>query len=180
MPTTILKTKSPFKCLFGRSPDYKKLRIFGCQCYLWLKPYTTSKLQPKSMPCLFLGYSRSQNAYKCMFYLSQHVLFDECIFLFSTSAHVSVPSLSISSANTQDLAVLAVPSIGLIPSSHATVTDSAPAAPAPFTQPSFSPAQSQPAEIPPLNPLTAPTQSTHTHSMTTRSMNKIYKPKRLT
>ena len=82
MPTTILNNKSPFECLFGRLPNYKKLRIFGCQCYPWLKPYSTSKLQPKSKPCLFLGYSNSQNAYKCMdldtsrIYLSRHVVFD--------------------------------------------------------------------------------------------------------
>lgn len=31
----------------------------------WLKPYTKTKLRPKSMPCIFLGYSTSHNAYKC-------------------------------------------------------------------------------------------------------------------
>lgn len=43
----------------------KKLKPFGCLCYLWLSPYTTSKLQHRSIPCLFLGYSTSKSAYKC-------------------------------------------------------------------------------------------------------------------
>jgi len=40
-------------------------------------------MQPKSKPCLFLGYSKTQNAYQCFdpqtkkLFLSRHVLFDE-------------------------------------------------------------------------------------------------------
>jgi hypothetical protein len=28
MPTSILQNKSPFKCLFGHLPDYKKKYVF--------------------------------------------------------------------------------------------------------------------------------------------------------
>ena len=50
---------------------------------LLTKPYNTHKLQPKATPCLFVGYSPTQNAYKCLdpqahrLYLSRHVLFNE-------------------------------------------------------------------------------------------------------
>ena len=37
MPSSVLQNQSPFECLFGRLPDYTKMRIFGCQCYPWLK-----------------------------------------------------------------------------------------------------------------------------------------------
>ena len=102
MPSSILQNQSPFECLFGRLPDYTKMCIFGYQCYPWLKPYTTSKLQSKSIPCLFLGYSTTQSAYKCMdlnsslIYLSRNVVFYESHFPFSTFAPVNMPSLSIS------------------------------------------------------------------------------------
>ena len=46
MPTA---TK-PFRweILFPRSADYTSLKVFGCRCFPWLKPYTSSKLDPKS------------------------------------------------------------------------------------------------------------------------------------
>ena len=82
-PTPLLKHKSPFEVLFGQRPNYLKLRKFGCLCYPLTRPYNTHKLQPKSIPCIFLGYSQTQNAYKCMdpltnrLYISWHVTFDE-------------------------------------------------------------------------------------------------------
>jgi transposase InsO family protein len=33
LPTILHSRQSPFEILFGRVPDYHKLRIFGCQCY---------------------------------------------------------------------------------------------------------------------------------------------------
>lgn len=47
-------------------------------------------MQPKSVPCVFIGYSSGQNAYKCFdpqahkSYLSRQVLFDEHHTLLST------------------------------------------------------------------------------------------------
>ena len=82
-PTPLLKHKSPFEVLFGQRSNYLKLRKFGCLCYPLTRPYNTHKLQPKSIPCIFLGYSQTQNAYKCMdpltnrLYISRHVTFDE-------------------------------------------------------------------------------------------------------
>lgn len=55
--TLLLARKSPFEAIFNSVPDYHKLRVFGCQCYPWLVPYRSYKLQSKSRPCVFLGYS---------------------------------------------------------------------------------------------------------------------------
>ena len=82
-PTPLLQNCSPCEYLFGQLPNYLKLRKFGCLCYPLTRPYNTNKLQPKSRPCVFLGYSQTQNAYKCRdatinrLILSRHVLFDE-------------------------------------------------------------------------------------------------------
>ena len=45
LPTPILQNKSPFECLFHSSPNYSKLKIFGCLCYPWLRPYNTHELE---------------------------------------------------------------------------------------------------------------------------------------
>lgn len=83
LPTPTLNNQSPFFKLFNSTPNYKKLRSFGCLCYPWLRPYNSHKLQPKSIPCIFVDYSPSQSAYYCLdpltlkIYTSRHVRFFE-------------------------------------------------------------------------------------------------------
>lgn len=95
MPTVALSNQSAFSTLFKKEPNYKKLRSFGCLCYPWLKPYANNKLQPKSKPCIFVGYSPSQSAYYCMdktthrIYVSRHVRFIESVFPFADSNPLS-------------------------------------------------------------------------------------------
>ena len=82
-PTPLLQNKSPYEALFGQKPNYLKLKKFGCLCYPLTRAYNSNKMEPKSKPCIFLGYSPTQNAYKCFephtkkLYISRHVLFDE-------------------------------------------------------------------------------------------------------
>ncbi|KAA8538928.1 hypothetical protein F0562_025620 [Nyssa sinensis] len=110
-PTPLLHHKSPFQALFNQSPNYLKLKRFGCLCFPLTRPYNTHKLQPKSVPCLFVGYSSARNAYKCFdpttnrLYHSRHVLFDE-----TQNGPSTHPVLSSSSANAPPLNV-ASPSV---------------------------------------------------------------------
>lgn len=39
-PTPVLSLQSLYQKLFSKPPNYDKLRIFGCSCYPWLRPYT--------------------------------------------------------------------------------------------------------------------------------------------
>lgn len=94
-PTTTLQGRSPFQVLLRGNPNYKKLKIFGCLCFPWLTPYNNSKLDPKSKPCVFIGYCTQQSAYKCLdpqtsrVYITRHVIFDETIFPLATSQTAS-------------------------------------------------------------------------------------------
>ena len=89
MPTWILHSKSPFESLFHAPLNYNKLKTFGCLSYPWLCPYAQHKLDQRYKPCVFLRYSTTQSAYKCLdlstnkIYLSYHVRFVEDVFLFS-------------------------------------------------------------------------------------------------
>lgn len=87
MPKINLSMISSFEKLFGHSPNLFKLRIFGCLCYPWLRPYTSNKLDARLTPCVFLGYSLTQSAYYCydssskkMYVSGRHVTFVEDIF----------------------------------------------------------------------------------------------------
>jgi hypothetical protein len=91
LPTTAIQTACPHLDLFGSAPSYEHLHVFGCMCY----PNTTAtaphKLSPRSIRCVFLGYSVDHKGYRCLDLLtnrlivSQHVLFDEDSFPLTAS-----------------------------------------------------------------------------------------------
>lgn len=90
LPTPILSNITPFQKLFHLSPNYQKLCTFGCLCFPWLRPYAPDKLQNRSLPCIFIGYSLSQSAYLCLeplsgcVYTFRHVRFNETEYPFPT------------------------------------------------------------------------------------------------
>ena len=88
MPTPIFSLSSPYGSFFHFPPNYTKLRIFGCLCYPWLRPYSSHKLESRSLPCVFVGYSLTQSAYLCLdpstskIYTCRNVNFVESVFPF--------------------------------------------------------------------------------------------------
>ena len=40
-------------------------KVFGCTCFVWDVRSQVSKLDPKSLKCTFVGYSRVQKGYRC-------------------------------------------------------------------------------------------------------------------
>ena len=89
LPSSVLENTSPYQKLFQQTPNYQKLRVFGCTCYPWLRLYVSHKLEQRSQLCVFLGYSLTQSAYLCLnkstgrIYTSRHVQFVEDHFPFS-------------------------------------------------------------------------------------------------
>lgn len=57
LPSSTIQFSSPYFKLYKAKPDYSLLRVFGCDCYPLLRPYTKHKLEYRSMQCIFLGYS---------------------------------------------------------------------------------------------------------------------------
>lgn len=61
---------------------YSIIRTFGSRCYPYLRNYATNKFDPRSLPCVFMGYSDKHKGYRCLqssgrIYFSRHVVFDE-------------------------------------------------------------------------------------------------------
>ena len=86
MPSSTIAFDTPFHKLFNHYPYYTSLRVFGCPCYPWLRPYTNHKLEPCSHPCVFLGYSIAHHSFYCFdpqtnkVFVSRHVNFVEHVF----------------------------------------------------------------------------------------------------
>ena len=69
MPSLILNWDTPYHILFPNKPLFPiKPRVFGCACFVRDVRLFVSKLDPKSLKCIFLGYSRVQKGYMCYFF----------------------------------------------------------------------------------------------------------------
>ncbi|GKC46050.1 tryptophan aminotransferase-related protein 3-like protein [Tanacetum coccineum] len=66
MPSRTSTNKSPFEHIFKRSPEYYFPSVFGCLCFPHLRPYNRHKMDFRSTPCVFLGYSPSHHGYRCL------------------------------------------------------------------------------------------------------------------
>ena len=188
MPTPTLNLCSPYEKIFGYSPNYSKLKVFGCLCYPWLRPYTSHKLEPRSKPCIFFGYSLTQSAYLCYdpsttkVFVSCHVKFVESIFPFtSTSSQEARPDSS--TVNTwipQPIPVSTVPPPLISPSAacpHQHLHNEGPSASSPASEMSLITTSPNPTS-PPSLPLPDSLQLAvpPTHPMQTRAKNNIHKP----
>jgi histone deacetylase 1/2 len=96
LPHKTLQNQSLTQLLYHRDPTYTHLRVFGCLCYPLILSSTIHKLQPRSTPCVFLGYTLNHRGCKCFdlskikLIISLHVIFDETLFPF-TKIHSPSP-----------------------------------------------------------------------------------------
>ena len=70
MPSRVLKFQTPYQTLLKSFPNTKILsnldpKVFGCSVFVHIHQPHRSKLDPRSIKCIFLGYSSHQKGYKC-------------------------------------------------------------------------------------------------------------------
>jgi hypothetical protein len=86
LPSKAVSHPTPHFALYGTTPSYDHLRVFGCACYPNTSATAPNKLSPRSTRCLFLGYSPDHKGYRCLdltshrIIISRHVVFDEDVF----------------------------------------------------------------------------------------------------
>ncbi|KAJ9565708.1 hypothetical protein OSB04_001674 [Centaurea solstitialis] len=97
MPSVILDGQIPFSVLFPTKSLFPiDPKIFGSTCFVRdTRPHIT-KLDPKSLKCVFLGYSRLQKGYRCFspmlnrYIVSRDVTFHENAPFFPVSTSCSL------------------------------------------------------------------------------------------
>lgn len=99
--TPVLHYHSPYQKLYSKVLDNSFLKTFGFLCYPFLKPYNHHKIDFRSLPCVFIGYSASHKGYLCYhqpssrIYIARHVVFNEDVFPFSTTLPPTPPIQSL-------------------------------------------------------------------------------------
>ena len=120
LPSPQTHNLSPFELVYHQKPDYSFLKVFGCECFPYLRPFKPQKLNFKSEHYIFLGYSPNHKGYKCLnssgkVYISKNVVFNESVFPYA-SLTTPIPSHNCVSPTLTN----AVPSIPLITSASPT------------------------------------------------------------
>ena len=106
MPSSVLGFTSPWERVHLNRPSLHALKAFGCACYTYLRPFNQHKLQPRSKPCIFLGYPPLSKGYICLdptsnkIYIACHVLFNESLFPFAHNSSLTDPHIPFSSSLT--------------------------------------------------------------------------------
>ncbi|GJX23727.1 retrovirus-related pol polyprotein from transposon TNT 1-94 [Tanacetum coccineum] len=63
-PSTAVELKTPIEMWTGKPVNYSDLHIFGSPVYVMYNSQETTKLDPKSRKCLFLGYADGVKGYR--------------------------------------------------------------------------------------------------------------------
>ncbi|GJV61403.1 ribonuclease H-like domain-containing protein [Tanacetum coccineum] len=96
LPSTAINNEIPYTKLYNQTPTYEHLRVFGCLCYPHVD--VSHKLEPRSTPCIFLGYPTNHRGYRCLdlasnkIIISRHVRFDEDVFPFGNVTSSNKPT----------------------------------------------------------------------------------------
>ena len=90
-PTQVLNNKTPYEVLFGKKPDFDKLRVFGCLCYSHRKARDKDKFGDRSRKCIFVGYPYGKKAWR-LYDLTTHEFFTSRDVVFSEQRFPGVDS----------------------------------------------------------------------------------------
>ena len=95
LPSSILNWATPYHQLFPNNPLFPiDPKVFGCTCFVRDVRPQVSKLNPKVLKCIFVGYSRVQKGYRC------YCLTLRCYFVSTNAAFFETTPFSLSSTIT--------------------------------------------------------------------------------
>ena len=57
LASPVLENKTPFELLYSLKPDYAQIKIFGYECFPFLRPYNKHKFVFHTSKCILLGIS---------------------------------------------------------------------------------------------------------------------------
>ena len=110
MPLSVLNWDTPYHILFPNKPLFPiEPQIFGCTCFVRDIRPQVSKLDHKSLKCIFLGYSQVQKGYRCYYSSLRKYLVSTNVKFFE-NVPFSLPPTHTSQGEADDLLVYTIAS----------------------------------------------------------------------
>lgn len=66
LPTPILNGKSPMQILLKKHLNFTVLKVFGCACFPYLRPYNAHKFDYHIEKCVYLGPNPKHKGHRCL------------------------------------------------------------------------------------------------------------------
>ena len=119
MSSSVLNWATLYHQLFPNNPLFPiDPKVFGCTCFVRNVRHQVSKLDPKSLKCIFVGYSRAQKGYRCYCPTLRHYFVSTDVAFFETTPF-SLSSTVTGQGKDDDLLIytvsLPVPTLALAP-----------------------------------------------------------------
>ncbi|XP_010268948.1 PREDICTED: uncharacterized protein LOC104605761 [Nelumbo nucifera] len=111
-PSSVLGGKTLYEVLFGTTPQFEQIRVFGCLFYAHWSPRDKDKFGARSRKCVFVGYPyekkgwRVYNVESIEYLISRDVVFHENIFPYTSDLEETLednPSLEIAAVVDDDV-----------------------------------------------------------------------------
>ncbi|GAA0172513.1 hypothetical protein LIER_41351 [Lithospermum erythrorhizon] len=88
LPSSNLNWKSPYKIYFSAQPSIDHLKVFGCLCFFSNHSTHKTKLDPRAIPGVFIGYPSGQKGYKVYDLVSKKVVITRDVKFLEHSFHL--------------------------------------------------------------------------------------------
>ena len=93
MSSSVLNWATPYHKLFPNNPLFLiDPKVFGCTCFVRDVCPQVSKLDPKSLKCIFVGYSRVHKGYGCYCPTLQRYFVSTNVAFFDTTPFSQSPT----------------------------------------------------------------------------------------
>lgn len=99
MPSRVLQFQKPRQVLVQAFPHITAFsselphKVFGCSSFVHIHQQDRTKLDPKSIKCIFLGYSSHKKRYKCYSLVTRKVYNSMDIIFFEHQSYYPKPTI---------------------------------------------------------------------------------------
>jgi len=81
-PSKALNRVTPFEAWTSEKPSLTHLRVFGCNAYAHIPHQRRTKLDPKAIKCVFVGYSLESKAYRLYDPINRQIIISRDVIFF--------------------------------------------------------------------------------------------------
>ncbi len=91
LPTSAINDKTPNFAWSEKVPDLSKLRIWGCLAFAHRNSRKLPKLEPRAVPCMYIGHSSDGDGWKLINWLTGKIITCQSVQFFEDCSGFKCP-----------------------------------------------------------------------------------------